>query len=292
MNIFMCWSGERSREVAAVLRDWLRLVIQSAEPWLSVEDIHKGARWMTELNSQLAKTKMGIICLTPENRQAPWLLFEAGVLSNVVASSLVCPFLIGLKQTDVEDPLAQFQATLPIVEDVMRLLTTINEISDKPLDQAVLERTFSAFWPELQEKLKAVEAAKVDQPVRQRSESELLTEVLERVRSVERRVAEVIDVREAWENQFPSSPPMAPLSLHEIETLLRLRRQEIDESPSLLAGTVADRAGTSPYRAGRYRAGRVLEKADYLAETSDHPPEDHEPEDHEPDYHEPPNPQP
>ncbi len=150
MDIFISWSGERSLKVATCLRDWLPLVIQSVSPWFSPEDIDKGARWMSELSKQLEKLKMGIICVTPENMQAPWLLFEAGALSKVLDASFVCPFLFGLEPTDVQGPLAQFQATRRRGDDVKKLVETINKQSDSPLTEPRLDHLFGLLWPELE----------------------------------------------------------------------------------------------------------------------------------------------
>ncbi|MCX5899546.1 MAG: hypothetical protein NTX06_02220 [Proteobacteria bacterium] len=55
MKIFISWSGEVSHSVALALRDWLPSVIQSIEPFVSSEDIDRGARWATEIGSKLEK---------------------------------------------------------------------------------------------------------------------------------------------------------------------------------------------------------------------------------------------
>jgi hypothetical protein len=66
MRIFVSWSGERSHGVAEALRNWLPHVIQGLQPWLSSNDIDKGARWAADIASHLEESRVGIICLTPE----------------------------------------------------------------------------------------------------------------------------------------------------------------------------------------------------------------------------------
>src|SRR5205807_1107469 len=52
MKVFISWSGSRSHKVALILRNWLPSVLQHVDPWLSSEDIDKGARWIVELGTQ------------------------------------------------------------------------------------------------------------------------------------------------------------------------------------------------------------------------------------------------
>jgi hypothetical protein len=73
MNIFISWSGERSRAVGDLLDDWLQCVIQALNPWMSSKDIDRGALWFSEITNQLKDTTLGIICLTKENLNKPWI---------------------------------------------------------------------------------------------------------------------------------------------------------------------------------------------------------------------------
>jgi len=125
MDVFISWSGERSRAAAEALRGWLPMIINAAKPFLSVTDIEKGTRWATELASKLQSAKAGILCLTPSNIHADWLLFEAGALSKTVENPFICPLLIGLEPSDIKGPLAQFQATRATKEDLLQLLKTL-----------------------------------------------------------------------------------------------------------------------------------------------------------------------
>jgi hypothetical protein len=118
MKVFLSWSGDLSHKVALTLRDWLPSVIQSIEPYVSSEDIDKGARWSTDIASELADSSYGILCVTKENLHAPWLTFEAGALSKTMDKSYVSPFLFGIKRAEINGPILQFQSTVFEKEDL------------------------------------------------------------------------------------------------------------------------------------------------------------------------------
>jgi TIR domain len=98
VKIFISWSGEASHAVAIALRDWLPSVLQAVEPYVSSEDIEKGARWNAEIAQQLNNTEFGIVCVTRSNVGSPWLNFEAGALSKSVDTSHVSPSSLSLDQ--------------------------------------------------------------------------------------------------------------------------------------------------------------------------------------------------
>ena len=187
MKVFISWSGEKSRLVANALREWLPTIIQIIKPWMSAEDINKGGRWGTEMGEELNKAQFGIICLTKENLEATWILFEAGALSKAVGKSFVCPYLLDLKAADLKGPLALFQATNADKTDTRRLLDSINlalEEKDRlPKDR--LDRIFERGWPELEAALKPIPLYKKGQESI-RSDRELLEEILSGVRELMR----------------------------------------------------------------------------------------------------------
>jgi len=189
MNVFISWSGERSKAVAEALREWLPKVLQSVEPWLSATDIEKGTKWNTEITGSLGKTDIGIVCLTPENLNAPWILFETGALSKSLEQAKVCTYLFDLAPTNVQWPLAMFQSTTAEREETKKLISTLNKaLGDKALAESSLNETFELWWPKLDARLKAVPPTKmVKQP--KRTEREILEEILELVRSQTRPLA-------------------------------------------------------------------------------------------------------
>lgn len=76
MKIFISWSKSLSKECAEILRDWIKCTLQPSEPWVSSKDIEKGSLWFGEISDQLKDTRVGIVCLTKENKNNPWILFE------------------------------------------------------------------------------------------------------------------------------------------------------------------------------------------------------------------------
>jgi hypothetical protein len=109
MKVFISWSGNLSKSLAEILRQWLPAVIQAIKPYYTPDDITKGARWTTEISKELEESSIGILCLTRDNLEAPWIMFEAGALSKKMDKSKVCPILFGVESTDIQGPLIQFQ---------------------------------------------------------------------------------------------------------------------------------------------------------------------------------------
>jgi hypothetical protein len=183
MDVFISWSGERSRATAEALRGWLPKIINALKPWLSSADIDKGARWGTDVASRLETAKASIICLTPSNLHSDWILFEAGALSKTLQNTFVCPFLIGLEPSDIKQPLAQFQATRAVKGDVLKLLKTLNKaIGNLALDDEHIKEVFEVWWPKLESQLTKLPKDEVTGETR-RSDRELLEEVLSLLRS-------------------------------------------------------------------------------------------------------------
>ncbi len=133
MKVFISWSGHRSGQLASALRDWLPGVLQVIEPWLSSEDLPVGARWADEIARSLQATDVGIICLTPENLESPWLMYEAGALSKRVGESLVCTYALDIPLSAITGPLAQFQSALAQREDTFQLIRTLNAAQSGPI---------------------------------------------------------------------------------------------------------------------------------------------------------------
>lgn len=196
MKVFISWSGELSKKVAMFLHEWLPLVIQGVEPYLSSEDIAKGARWIADLSQELEQTECGIFCLTRENVNRPWILFEAGAISKRVVEGRVVTLLIDLPTADVIGPLAQFNHTLPSKEEIWKMVKDVNDFqAEGKAPETRLEKQFEAWWPKLEahisEALKVVTTATT--VATKRDPQEILEEVLDLTRTTAQTVSRIYD---------------------------------------------------------------------------------------------------
>ena len=151
MKVFITWSGDKSRLVAEELRKWLPSVIQVVKPYFSPNDVEKGSRWYPDIAKELEESMVGILCVTRENLEAPWLLFEAGALGKNLGKSRVCPLLLGVEPTDLTGPLSQFQGARFNKKEFKAVVDTINkQLVGAKLETTVLTDVFEKWWPDLE----------------------------------------------------------------------------------------------------------------------------------------------
>lgn len=231
MRVFISWSGERSHDVALALRDWLPKVLQAVDPWVSSEDIDKGARWNLEIALLLDETDFGIVCLTAESQSSAWLNFESGALAKRLAAGRVATFLLGLKSVDVTGPLAQFQHTAPTESDMIKLIRALNKFSQVPISDGLVVESVATWWPSLNAQISQALASgpAEDAGPPERSDRQLLEELLESVREIRRESAET-----------PSSGGSAGAAYGEVGPM----KSALQSASELLAAH--DRVDTSP----------------------------------------------
>lgn len=187
MKVFLSWSGEKSHKVATIFRDWLPSVIQSLYPYVSSEDIDKGARWSTDIAKELEDATFGILCVTKENINAPWLNFEAGALSKTIDNTFVSPFLFDIKRSEVDGPILQFQSTIFERDDILKLIRTINKAcGEEMLHDERLNKAFEVWYPTLEKSLDALKSC--ESPLEDSNpeiihDSSILEEILDLSRS-------------------------------------------------------------------------------------------------------------
>lgn len=182
MNVFMCWAGNGSKELATLMRDFLPVVVQECDPWMSEHDIFAGQPWDAELETALKAANFGVLCITPQNMQNAYLHYEAGAIANQVGErNRVCPLLLGgLQATQLAQPLGRFQCKPADRQGIWGLVQSLNTIAKKPINEPHLRMAFDGQWPTLQKNISEIS---LDPTVATpRSNDELLDEILQHVR--------------------------------------------------------------------------------------------------------------
>ncbi|HEX2208894.1 MAG TPA: toll/interleukin-1 receptor domain-containing protein [Longimicrobium sp.] len=231
MDIFISWSGDRSRFVASALKTWISDVFLDVRPWMSAHDIEAGARWGAELEAKLEASNFGILCLTPENLDAAWLLYEAGSLAKAVSKARVVPYLVELKATDVAGPLAQFQGVAADTEGTFKLLQAVDALREQPLEGERLRRQFEKWWPDLEAQLGSIPPPPPGTPV-QRSDRALLEEILEGIRRLQRPSNKPVPVLTPAPGAMRLSWLLPELTDEGLREFARELRQEYLDSPA------------------------------------------------------------
>jgi hypothetical protein len=150
-RIFVSWSGERSRFAALGLKSLLEDVIgESLDVFISAH-MDPGVVWVQQLGRELEGSDFGILCLTHDNVQSPWLLFEAGAIAKNFGAARVVPYLID--DLELSGPLSQFHQVRADHAGTLRLLESVNELRDYPAPQDRLRRSFDKWWEDLEQTL-------------------------------------------------------------------------------------------------------------------------------------------
>ncbi|ACK98136.1 TIR domain-containing protein [Bacillus thuringiensis] len=159
MKVFLSWSGNESKQLATIFKEWLPNVLQYVDPYMSAQDISMGERWNNNITDSLEESVFGLIFVTPSNINAPWINFEAGALSKTFDSRVV-PILYNADVMILnQGPLKQFQSAKNLdKENVLSLIKSINQGSENgKLDEARLEKSFEMWWPDLEKSLGEIE---------------------------------------------------------------------------------------------------------------------------------------
>jgi hypothetical protein len=223
MRVFLSWHGPTSHSIALALREWLPSVIQNIKPWVSSEDIKKGARWSPAIAKELSECRAAVFCMTPDNLESPWMHFEAGAASNTPWSANICTYLFGVTSANIEGAFSQFQATIATSkDDNLRLLKTLNNAQeDAALDEKRLEHAFNTYWPQLDFELKKIRAMKPPAKV-QRDLRDIAEETLDIVRDIRMRNSAVDEIKSSKE--FATLyEPISKASLNSLIALSTMR---------------------------------------------------------------------
>jgi hypothetical protein len=134
MSIFICWSGDRSHDLARALKVLLTATLKTqpdSDVFIS-DDIEKGASWFDSIDTQLQTSRAGVVCLTAENLESPWLHFEAGALAQGLARqpprNRLFTLLHGVTGAELHGPLATYQATTTTRSEMTAMIRSIASV--------------------------------------------------------------------------------------------------------------------------------------------------------------------
>ena len=227
MNLFIAWSGEVSERAADLLGQWLNQLM----PWLRVHvpsrGSYAGMGWFSKEWNALQSAECAILTLTKENINAPWLVFEAGVLFSKLDRSSIFPVVVDLSIADLSGPLAQFQAVRADKKGLSKLAREINtkslEMHLGGLELDLLIKTIEASWPGFESL--ATKPKPGSPPQRLRSDREVLYEILELSRTIaqnlESQKPSALETR-TGDPSKAKNPPAGPLSYPGRESLAKL----------------------------------------------------------------------
>jgi TIR domain len=187
VGVFICWSGtnSRSHRLAEILRDRIPDILQTAEPFVSDVDVGAGAPWMNQLTKALEEKRFGILCITPENQENPWIHFEAGALWKADEERRVCPLLYDIRPAEISGPLSQLQAKQFSKSGFLAVMKEVNRRGCSfSIEERVLERTFERVWSEIEAEVSKIKVPAV--PLKKTRDSrEMIEEILTIVRSLQ-----------------------------------------------------------------------------------------------------------
>lgn len=163
MSVFISWAGTESfsHRFAICLKDWIAgLFTERLKCFVSTNDITAGTTWLDRLFRAIDQSEAGIIVVTKESIKSEWLLFEAGALARKVGwnNQRLCPLLLDLHPSSLNDPLGRFQyKTMPVedeaaaMEGMRAVVSMLHQIiaPDAGFPESILTRQFEVWWPKL-----------------------------------------------------------------------------------------------------------------------------------------------
>ena len=156
-KVFLSWSGCLSKNIASACKDFLEEIFGENSTFVSFRDIPMGANWAKKLSEELEKDNCGIIFLTPENIEAPWLFFEAGALSAKKDANVV-PVFFGVERNNFQDNPLFLQQSVVMTrskllnvktnkkEDLHIILKMVNDKLGKPISKKAMNKKLNNKW--------------------------------------------------------------------------------------------------------------------------------------------------
>jgi hypothetical protein len=121
----------------------------------------------------------------------------------------VVPLCIDLRPAEITGPLLTFQGRELSEESIFDMVEDINMLSERPLTQDTLQKTFKAMWPSLSSELEEIlsRSFESESQAEHRAVPEMVEEIVNRVREIEK----IVDGRDyGAQRDSPARPKVAP----------------------------------------------------------------------------------
>jgi hypothetical protein len=119
--------------------------------------------WFGEINRAIKGATAGIMCVTRENYDRPWILYEAGGLVATCGRGGVFPFLLDMKPPELDGlnyPLYPLESYFFDRGGVFHLVSALNrKLEPESKTENEVEKDFNSAWPELESQLRAISQA-------------------------------------------------------------------------------------------------------------------------------------
>lgn len=152
-KIFLSWSKDKSKKYAERFKGLIKKTLGLFETsiFISSQSIDVGEDWWQEIKGALSSAQVGVIFVTDENYDSPWLNYETGILQSKFEKNMTFPVTTSTDANSFLDkkiPLTQFQLTkaLDDIKEMKKLIVYIAKSIELDIDTDEIELKIEDNW--------------------------------------------------------------------------------------------------------------------------------------------------
>jgi hypothetical protein len=131
-TIFISWSRNPAKDIGEKLQTLLKKIFPypNIDFFLSSSgknEIVAGEDFRNKLDNNLMDSNFGILILTKNNFERPWMMFESGALSNGDNKSRIIPIFFNRDSRKIESPIEKFQNVEYNKEGLLKIIFSITK---------------------------------------------------------------------------------------------------------------------------------------------------------------------
>lgn len=148
-NVFLSWSGNKSKDMAQIFSYYLPYILQGRTCFFSPDEIPKGVGWYQYIGEALKNAECGIVFLTRDNISNPWILFEGG---GLFSKGRVNVLLCDMGKEDANNHIwANINLTSVDEAEVYKMIQSLYASTRLEFSEDVLKANFNRYWPTMKE---------------------------------------------------------------------------------------------------------------------------------------------